>query len=121
MIDDCPECTARHTSRGVPSVFSRLGRNAPPPPQEPINDDYPEECCLPRWCPDGLSRTQKRRVERLWTLEQVEEEYLQLLRVAQVKPIPKPPTRRLKSMVWRWKANADEPSAAEGSSVPKLA
>ena len=79
-VEDCPECATCHTSRGMPSVFSWLGRQAPSPPQEPINDDdYHEECCQPRWCPDGLSQTQKRRVQHLRTLEQVEEEYLRLL------------------------------------------
>ena len=57
-------------------------------------------------------------MQRLRSLEQVEEEYLRLLRVAQVKPIPKAPARRLRSMVWRRKADADKPSAPAGSSAP---
>jgi hypothetical protein len=36
----------------------------------------------PRWCPDGLSRSQKRRVQRLHTLEEAEPQYLEMLRKA---------------------------------------
>jgi hypothetical protein len=34
----------------------------------------------PHWCPDGLSRSQKRRIQRLHTLEEAEEQYLEMLR-----------------------------------------
>ena len=36
----------------------------------------------PRWCPDGLSRSQKRRVQRLHNLEEAEARYLDVLRKA---------------------------------------
>jgi hypothetical protein len=36
----------------------------------------------PRWCPDGLSRSQKRRIQRLRTLEEAEAHYLEMLRKA---------------------------------------
>jgi hypothetical protein len=36
----------------------------------------------PRWCPDGLSRSQKRRVQRLHSLEEAEARYLDILRKA---------------------------------------
>ena len=36
----------------------------------------------PRWCPDGLSRSQKRRVQRLRNLEEAEARYLDVLRKA---------------------------------------
>ena len=36
----------------------------------------------PRWCPDGLNRSQKRRVQRLRNLEEAEAKYLDVLRKA---------------------------------------
>jgi hypothetical protein len=36
----------------------------------------------PRWCPDGLSRSQKCRVQRLRNLEEAEAQYLEMLRKA---------------------------------------
>jgi hypothetical protein len=36
----------------------------------------------PRWCPDGLSHSQKRRVQRLRNLEKAEAQYLEMLRKA---------------------------------------
>jgi hypothetical protein len=36
----------------------------------------------PRWCLDGLSRSQKRRVQRLHNLEKAEAQYLEMLRKA---------------------------------------
>ena len=36
----------------------------------------------PRWCPDGLSRSQKRKVQRLRSLEEAEARYLDVLRKA---------------------------------------
>jgi hypothetical protein len=36
----------------------------------------------PRWCPDGLNRSQKRRVQRLRSLEEAEAKYLIVLRKA---------------------------------------
>ena len=36
----------------------------------------------PRWCPDGLNRSQKRRVQRLRNLEDAEAKYLDVLRKA---------------------------------------
>jgi hypothetical protein len=36
----------------------------------------------PRWCPDGLSHSQKRRVQRLLNLEETEAQYLEMLRKA---------------------------------------
>jgi hypothetical protein len=35
-----------------------------------------------RWCPDGLSHSQKRRVQRLRNLEKAEAQYLEMLRKA---------------------------------------
>ncbi|KAK1627382.1 hypothetical protein QYE76_001697 [Lolium multiflorum] len=75
------------------SVFKRLG---PLPPRnkhaesarvedlEELEDDDEEEDKYhrPRWCPDGLSRSQKRRVQRLRGLEEAERLYLHTLRKA---------------------------------------
>ena len=36
----------------------------------------------PRWCPDGLNHSQKRRVQRLRNLEEAEAKYLDVLRKA---------------------------------------
>jgi hypothetical protein len=36
----------------------------------------------PRWCPDGLSHSQKHRIQRLRTLEEAEAQYLEMLRKA---------------------------------------
>ena len=46
-------------------------------------DSEPEEedrYHRPRWCPDGLNRSQKRRVQRLRNLEEAEAKYLDVLR-----------------------------------------
>jgi hypothetical protein len=47
--------------------------------------DFEEEedkCHRPRWCPDGLNRSQKCRVQRLRSLEEAEARYLETLRKA---------------------------------------
>jgi hypothetical protein len=52
---------------------------------EDLEDDDEEEedkYHRPRWCPDGLSRSQKRRVQRLRGLEEAERLYLHTLRKA---------------------------------------
>jgi hypothetical protein len=83
-IDDRPECNGgsyRHKHK--PSVFERLQRFSRPEDEcaygYPDNDTHRryDPCHLPRWCPDGLSRSQKRRVQRLRNSEQTEEEYAQ--------------------------------------------
>ena len=74
------------------SVFERLG---PLPPrnkhaesarvedlEELVDDDEENKYHRPRWCPDGLSRSQKRRVQRLRGLEEAERLYLGTLRKA---------------------------------------
>jgi hypothetical protein len=86
-INNCPECGPRkHYAKGV-SVFQRLGTMLPQDKQaksshgenfEVEEDKYHR----PRWCPDGLSRSQKRRVQRLRTLEEAEAQYLKMLRKA---------------------------------------
>jgi hypothetical protein len=86
-INNCLECGPRkHDAKGV-SVFQRLG---PMPPQDKQaksshGENFEEEADKyhrPRWCPNGLSRSQKRRIQRLRTLEEAESQYLEMLRKA---------------------------------------
>ncbi|KAK1698114.1 hypothetical protein QYE76_014811 [Lolium multiflorum] len=68
-IENCPECKQKRKGTNEVSVFKRLG---PLPPQkkraESSQDEDFEESeeedryHRPRWCPDGLSHSQKRRV-----------------------------------------------------------
>jgi hypothetical protein len=68
-------------------MFQRLG---PMPPQEkqaksPRGENFEEEedkYYRPHWCPDGLSHSQKCRVQWLRTLEEAEAQYLEILRKA---------------------------------------
>ncbi|KAK1681378.1 hypothetical protein QYE76_042226 [Lolium multiflorum] len=50
--------------------------------EELEDDDEEDKYHRPRWCPDGLSRSQKRRVQRLRALEEAERLYLHELRKA---------------------------------------
>ncbi|KAK1605097.1 hypothetical protein QYE76_028770 [Lolium multiflorum] len=93
-IGNCPECRQKKKSTGDVSVFKRLGplpsRNKQAESSrvedlEELEDDDEEEedkYHRPRWCPDGLSRSQKRRVQRLRGLEEAERLYLHTLRKA---------------------------------------
>jgi hypothetical protein len=45
-------------------------------------DEEEDKYHRPRWCPDGLNRSQKRRVQRLCSLEEAEARYLESLRKA---------------------------------------
>jgi hypothetical protein len=85
---DCPECrSVKPDAKGV-LVFQRLG--PVPTQQEQIQSpqrrvDFEEEedkYHHPRWCPDGLNRSQKRRVQRLRSMEEAEARYLESLRKA---------------------------------------
>jgi hypothetical protein len=86
-VNNCPECGPRkHDPRNV-SVFQRIG---PMPPQDKRAKPSREENFegeedkyhRPRWCPDGLSRSKKRRVQRLCNLEEADAQYLEMLRKA---------------------------------------
>jgi hypothetical protein len=69
-------------------MFERLGPVPPEhgqiePPRE--REDFEEEedkYHRPRWCSDGLNHSQKRRVQRLCSLEEAEAKYLEMLRKA---------------------------------------
>ena len=58
------------------------------PEREPVHDNIDR----PRWCPRGLTRSQKRRVQRLRQTEALEEE--------ERREVPR---RGFKSEVWRVK------------------
>jgi hypothetical protein len=87
-IRDCPECgPVKPDAKGV-SIFRCLG---PVPIQQeqvrsPRRRVYPDEeedkYHHPRGCPDGLNRSQKRRVQRLRSLEEAEAKYIETLRKA---------------------------------------
>jgi hypothetical protein len=90
-INNCPffnwECEPRkHDARGV-SVFQCIG---PMPPQDKqarpsCKENFEEEedkYHRPSWCPDGLSRSQKRRVQWLRNLEEADAQYPEMLRKA---------------------------------------
>ena len=70
------------------------------PEREPVHDNIDR----PWWCPAGLTRSQKRRVQRLRQLDIIEEEQEQILS-----------KKGLKSQVWRVKAKADDESASDSS------
>jgi hypothetical protein len=89
-IDNCPECRQQKKGASEVSVFKRLG---PLPPQNrraessrdedfEESDEEEDRYHRPRWCPDGLSHSQKRRVQRLRNLEEAEAQYLYTLRKA---------------------------------------
>ena len=87
-IDDCLECRPRTCQSGEASVFRRLGpkvRHDDHVERLTWGDLEPEEedkYHRPWWCPDGLNRSQKRRVQRLRNLEEAEAKYLDVLRKA---------------------------------------
>jgi hypothetical protein len=45
-------------------------------------DEEEDRYHCPRWCPDGLTRSQKRRVQRLRSLEEAEARYIETLKKA---------------------------------------
>ena len=70
------------------------------PEREPDRTDQSQ------WCPGGLTRSQKRRVQRLRQLEIIEEEQEQTLN-----------KKGVKSRVWRVKAKAGDESASDNSTL----
>jgi hypothetical protein len=126
-IENCPECKQQRKKANEVSVFERLG---PLPPQNKRAESSQEEDFeesdgeedryhRPRWCPDGLSHSQKRRVQRLRNLEEAEAQYLYTLRKARpdlavkiqqtLETKARPPKK-----VWRPKqAKADAQASAD--------
>ncbi|KAK1605495.1 hypothetical protein QYE76_029168 [Lolium multiflorum] len=125
-IENCPECKQQRKRTSEVSVFERLG---PLPPQNKRAESSQEEDFeesdgeedryhRPRWCPDGLSHSQK-RVQRLRNLEEAEAQYLYTLRRARpdlavkiqqtLETKARPPKK-----VWRPKqAKADAQASAD--------
>jgi len=62
------------------------------PEREPVHDNINR----PRWCPRGLTKSQKRQVQKLRQTEALEEEREEA------------PRRRVRSEVWRIKPKADD-------------
>ena len=73
------------------------------PEREPIHDNIDR----PRWCPEVLSRSQKRRVQRLCQTELLEEER---------KEAPK--KKGVGSEVWHVKPKADDQQGPGSSAAP---
>src|SRR6185503_8017520 len=66
----------------------------------------PDRTNQSQWCPGGLTRSQKRRVQRLRQLEIIEEEQEQILR-----------KKGIKSQVWHAKPRADSDQDSGSSAV----
>jgi hypothetical protein len=87
-VEDYLECRSRKRDAEGVSVFRCFGPVAPQHEQtEPLRkrEDFEEEedkYHRPRWCPDGLNHSQKRRVQRLRSLEEAKAKYLKMLRKA---------------------------------------
>jgi hypothetical protein len=69
----------------------------------------------PRWCPDGLSRSQKCRVQRLRTLEEAEAQYLEMLRKARPDLVVKIHCTQKKESRSRKKEWHPKPTKADGT------
>ena len=91
----------------------RVGHNA----DAQVSDEYPHRRDLerehvldnidrPQWCSAGLTRLQKRRVQRLRQKEALEEERKE------------EPRRRVRSEVWRVKPRADDQQDPGSSAAP---
>jgi hypothetical protein len=72
------------------------------PEREPVHDNIDR----PRWCPAGLTRSQKMRVQRLRQTEALEEERKEAL------------GRRVRSEVWRVKPKANDEQQSGLSATP---
>ena len=68
-----------------------------PPRRDPERVPIHDNIDRPRWCPGGLTRSQKRRVQRLRQTEALEEEERRGA-----------PRKGIKSEVWRVKPRADD-------------
>ena len=70
--------------------------------REPVHDNIDR----PRWCPAGLTRSQKRRVQRLRQSEALEEERKEA------------PRKEVRSEVWRVKPKANDEQQSGSSATP---
>jgi hypothetical protein len=69
----------------------------------------------PRWCPDGLSRSQKRRVQRLRIWEEAEAQYLEMLRKARPNLVVKVHCTQKKESLPRKKEWHPKPTKVDGT------
>jgi hypothetical protein len=87
-LEDCPECKSQKQDARSASVFQRFGPEQPRHGQAESTrtggnlEDEEDKYHRPCWCPDGLNRSQKRRVQWLRSLEEAEAQYLEILRKA---------------------------------------
>ena len=73
------------------------------PEREPVHDNIDR----PRWCPAGLTRSQKRQVQRLRQTEVLEEERKEASK-----------KRGVRSEVWRVKPKTNDPQGPGSSATP---
>jgi hypothetical protein len=77
-LEDCLECKSQKQDARNTSVFQRLGPEQHRHGQAEStrtggnSEDEEDKYHRPRWCPDGLNRSQKWRVLRLRSLEEAE-------------------------------------------------
>jgi hypothetical protein len=94
-VNDCPECRPRKRDAEGISVFWCLGpvpaqhEQAEPPCRKEDFEEEEDKYHRPRWCPNGLNHSQKRRVQRLRNLEKAEAKYPEMLRKARPNPADK--------------------------------
>ncbi|KAK1604101.1 hypothetical protein QYE76_027774 [Lolium multiflorum] len=130
-IGNCPECNKKKKEAANVSVFERLGP-LPPPEQtsesprwadledfedEGLEEEEEDRYHRPRWCPDGLSRSQKRG-SAVARPEEAERLYLHTLRKARpdlAAKVQRAPDEegRPRRMEWRPKQKkADDETSA---------
>jgi hypothetical protein len=86
------------------------------------SEDEEDKYHQPRWCPDGLNQSQKRRLQRLRNLEEAEAQYLEALRKARpdlAEKVHNPrKTESSSKKVWRpKKSKADVKTSADAHMV----
>jgi hypothetical protein len=128
-LEDCPECKSQKQDARSVSVFQRLGPVQPRHGQAESSrirgnsENEEDKCHRPRWCPDGLNWSQKRRVQRLRSLEEAEAQYLETLRkvrpdLAEKVHRPQKASTSSSKKVWRpKKSKADERTSADAHMV----
>jgi hypothetical protein len=128
-LEDCPECNSQKQDARSASVFQRLGPEQPRHRQAEStrtggnSEDEEDKYHRPHWCPDGLNRSQKRRVQRLRSLEEAEAQYLETLRKARpdlAEKVHRPQKIEIASSkkVWRpKKSKADVKTSADAHMV----
>jgi hypothetical protein len=127
-LENCPECNSQKKDTRSASVFQHLGLGQPRHEQNKSthttgnSEGEEDKYHRPRWCPDGLNRSQKWRVQRLRSLEEVEAQYLETLRKARpdlAEKVHNPREAESSSKkVWRpKKSKADVKTSADAHMV----